>query len=449
MVAITPLEAWIAQKAGICPGHTGSRFLKALEDYQLQKLNETIDYARRRAPFYRRLLVALPHVPLTRLSDIARIPYTNPADLAGNPNSFLAVPQDDVARIVTLRTSGSTGEAKRLFFTDEDLELTVDFFHHGMSTLVRPGRKAVVFLPGERPDSVGDLLLRGLQRLDVHTLVYGPVRDPGDAARAIAAHGAQCLIAIPTQLLAVARTCEGAAIGKGAIESVLLSTDYVPRAIAHALEGVWGCRVFTHYGMTETGLGGGVECEALDGYHLREGDLFFEVVDHETGEPCPDGTIGEVVFTTLTRRGMPLIRYRTGDIARIIPEPCPCGSALRRMERVRGRWNGNVPLAPGCTLTLADMDEALFRLTDLLDYRASVSKGEGGRLRLHVDVYAAEGGGLTDGQVTGALGEVEAIGQAVAARLLEAPTVRFSGEGRWSTTGVAKRKIVVVNEPAD
>ena len=72
---------------------------------------------------------------MSALSDIARIPFTAPSDLADNPMRFLAVRQDDIARIVTLRTSGSTGEPKRLFFTKKDLELTVDFFHHGMSTL--------------------------------------------------------------------------------------------------------------------------------------------------------------------------------------------------------------------------------------------------------------------------------------------------------------------------
>jgi phenylacetate-coenzyme A ligase PaaK-like adenylate-forming protein len=445
MIGTTPLEAWIARKARIGPGPAGRCFVEALGAYQLRRVNETIDYARRNAPFYRRHLASLPAAPLSALSDIARIPFTTPSDLAGDPSGFLTVRQDDVARVVTLRTSGSTGEAKRLFFTEGDLELTVDFFHHGMSTLVRPGQRVAVLLPGERPDSVGDLLARGLRRMDVHTLAYGPVTDPLHAARAVASFGAHCLVGIPTQVFAVARTRAGAAIGKGSIESVLLSTDYVPRAIAETLEEVWGCRVFTHYGTTEMGLGGGVECEALDGYHLREGDLYFEVVDHETGEGCSDGVIGEVVFTTLTRRGMPLIRYRTGDIARIIPQPCPCGSVLRRMERVRGRWDGSVRLGPECTLTMFDMDEALFRLAGLLDYRVTVSQGSDGRFRLHIDVHRAEGGGPTDREVLHMLNEVDAIRKGIAGADLEIPTVRFSADGRWTTTGVSKRKIVTIN----
>ncbi len=407
-----------------------------------QSLNDTIAYARRNAPFYRRCLASLPEASLSTLADMARIPFTTAQDLSKNPSGFLAVSQDDIARIVTLRSSGSTGEAKRLFFTDQDLELTVDFFHHGMSTLVRSGQRVAVLLPGELPDSVGDLLVRGLGRMEVQAVAFGPVGDPGRTAEQIASFGAHCLVGIPTQLLAVARSPSGAAIGKGRIESVLLSTDYVPAAIARSLEEVWGCRVFTHYGTTETGLGGGVECAALDGYHLREADLYFEVVDDQTGQPCADGRLGEVVFTTLTRRGMPLIRYRTGDIARILPEACACGSALRRMERVRGRRNNAIHLGAGSDLTLAEMDEALFRLPDLLDYRVSISQGKGGRFRMVVEVQGTEGDGPSEPEVLRQLMEVEAIRAGIANGYLDISGLGVSTEGRWGTTGVAKRTIV-------
>lgn len=445
MIGITPLETWIREKIHIGHNVTGDSFAEALKAYQLQRVNETIDYARRNTPFYNRRLAFL-DTSLAGLSDITRIPFTYPSDLADNPFAFLAVRQDDVARIVTLRTSGSTGKAKRLFFTEADLELTIDFFHHGMSTLVRPGQKVAVLLPGERPDSVGDLLARGLRRMGVHVLAYGPVTDPSRAAETISSSGAHCLVGIPTQVLAVACSRIGVEIGKGKIESALLTTDYVPQAIAERLNAVWGCRVFNHYGMTESGLGGGVECEALDGYHLREADLFFEIVDHETGETCPAGTMGEVVFSTLTRQGMPLIRYRTGDIARFIPEPCPCGSSLRRMEKVRGRWEGSVALSPGRTLTLTDLDESLFRLPGLLDYRATISKESSGKFLLHIDVHGAEGWDLTGREIVECVNQIESVQQSVANGSLEMPVAVFSARGHWTTTGVAKRKIVT--EPA-
>jgi phenylacetate-coenzyme A ligase PaaK-like adenylate-forming protein len=376
------------------------------------------------------------------------IPFTKPSDLSRSPFDFLAVRQDEVARIVTLRTSGSTGEAKRLFFTEADLELTIDFFHHGMSTLVQSGQRVAVLLPGEKPDSVGDLLRRGLLRINIDVLPYGPVKDPVHAAHAIASFGAHCLVGIPTQVLTVAESSRSLKLDMGTIKNILLSTDYVPKTIADTLREIWDCRVFNHYGMTEMGLGGGVDCEALSGYHLREADLYFEVVDYETGKPCPDGTIGEVVFTTLTRQGMPLIRYRTGDIARMISGSCHCGSVLRRMEWVKGRWDSAIILSPGCTLTLSDMDEVLFRLTGLLDYRATISQGKNRKLQLHIDVNKAEDQGPTDRQVLQSLYRLDAIQNSMSNGDLESPTVRFSLDGRWTTTGVSKRKIIINHSPA-
>jgi phenylacetate-CoA ligase len=442
LIIRTPLEQWVRQKIQIDPHSQGAIFGEELRRYQVRRLNETIDHARRNAPFYRDRFASLPDVPLATLTDLAAFPFTSPTDLTLDPFRFLAVRQDDVAKIVTLRTSGSTGEPKRIFFSEDDLELTMDFFHHGMSTLVRPGQRVAILLPGQTPDSVGDLLYRGLVRMDVESLVYGPITDASHAAHAIASFGADCLVGIPTQVLAVARSSPGMEIGRGRIESILLTTDYVPQAIAEKLREVWGCRVFNHYGMTEMGLGGGVECATLDGYHLREADLLFEVVDHETGEVCPDGVVGEVVFTTLTRRGMPLIRYRTGDISRIITLPCPCGSVLRRMERVKGRWDNRVALGPGNVLILSDLDEALFRLPGLLDYRANVSRGSAGRLHLHVDVYSESTRAPAGTEVLQTLTMVESIRRGLDLKLLDVPTVSFSDVGRWVTTGVSKRKIL-------
>ena len=442
MITLTPLEPWIREKASIGAALTGKDFTETLEAYQLSKINETIDYARRNTAFYAKQL-AFTGVPLKNLSDIATIPFTKPSDLSQNPFDFLAVRQDEIARIVTLRTSGSTGEAKRLFFTEADLELTIDFFHHGMSTLVQPRQRVAVLLPGEKPDSVGDLLRRGLLRMNIDVLPYGPVTEPVHAAHAIASFGAHCLVGIPTQVLAVAQSSKSLRLDRGSIKNILLSTDYVPKAITNTLHEIWGCRVFNHYGMTEMGLGGGVDCETLSGYHLREADLYFEVIDHATGEACPNGTIGEVVFTTLTRQGMPLIRYRSGDVARMISEPCRCGSVLRRMEWVRGRWSGVVRLGHNCILTLPDIDEALFRLNGLLDYRVMLSKGPEKKLHLHIDVRRAEGFSPTDHEVLECLNKIDAIQRSIAGASLEVPTVCFSTGDGWATTGVSKRKIII------
>jgi phenylacetate-coenzyme A ligase PaaK-like adenylate-forming protein len=221
-------------------------------------------------------------------------------------------------------------------------------------------------------------------------------------------------VGIPTQVLALARYGEGLAL-----KSALLTTDHVPDAIARAVERAWDGRVYNHYGMTEMGLGGGVECQARRGYHLREADMIFEIVNPATGEPVAEGETGEVVFTTLTRRGMPLIRYRTGDISRFVPGDCPCGTTLKTLERVRQRASGRVAIGDQWQLTMADLDEALFSLASVLDFAVTVSR-EGAQDCLQLQVKVVEG---TDDRVASAidaaLESVPAIRLAKAARQLE------------------------------
>jgi len=141
--------------------------------------------------------------------------------------------------------------------------------------------------------------------------------------------------------------------------------------------------------MTEMGLGGGVDCEARCGYHLREADMLFEIIDPVSGECLPDGEYGEVVFTTLTRRGMPLIRYRTGDVSRFLTEPCPCGTRLRTLERITHRLDGRVRIGDQ-TLTMADLDEAVLAIDGVLNFAATLTR-ENGHDCLHLEVKIADG----------------------------------------------------------
>lgn len=340
---IIPLDSWIKEK-------TNGIDLRA---WQLSKLNETLELARSKSAFYKKHFEGLPET-LSALDDLRQFPFTAAEDIRQNPLRFVCVSQSEIQRIVTLQTSGTTGEPKRIFFTAEDQELTIDFFGVGMSTLTEPDERVLIFLPGETPGSVGDLLRMGLERKGRKPIPYGMVKDPFHA-------------------LSIARRWSPK---NKAPRTVLLSTDYVPAAIVDVLESIWGCKVFNHYGTTEMGLGGGVECEAHRGYHLREADMLFEIVNPETGEPVSDGEYGEVVFTTLTRRGMPLIRYRMGDRSRFIVGKCPCGTKLRTMEKIRGRFSGFVSMGEE-TLKLPDFDEALFKIQELLNFSVTVSSSGG------------------------------------------------------------------------
>ena len=371
---ITPLDGWIASKVGssVRPLDTCS-----LHAYQLERLNQTLALVQERSRFYRRLLGARPR-RLSSLNELQDLPFTTADQLRDSPNDLLCVSPDEVARIVTLPTSGTTGPPKRLFFSTADQELTIDFFQHGMSTLVARGDRVAILLPGTTPGSVGALLREGLARMDVEGIVLGPVKDPLDTLLAMSEQRVNSMVGIPVQALRLARLAWTRGDISLDIDTVLLSTDYVPRALAEAVEDIWECAVFNHYGMTEMGLGGGVDCQARDGYHLREADLLFEVVEPESSSrsarsaPVPHGERGEVVFTTLTRSAMPLIRYRTGDVGSFVPGRCRCGTSLRRLAHVDARI-GSTATVCGLALTQGDLDECLFRFESIVDFRAALT----------------------------------------------------------------------------
>jgi len=366
----TPLEPWIARKIG-----TPALDADALRRYQLHKLQETLEWVRARSPFYRARLADVPGT-LAALSDLSWLPFTTAGDIRANPLQFLCTSQSAIHRVVTLDSSGTTGSPKRLYFTREDQALTIDFFHIGMSTFTDPGDRVLILLPCERPGSVGDLLATGLDRLGAVGIKHGLVRDVAQTLQVMVEQQVTGLVGVPAQLLALVRHPQGRALAGDlapAIKSVLLSTDTVPDTIAGAVSHAWDCAVYNHYGMTEMGLGGGVECRARRGYHLREADLYVEIVDPATGASLPDGTPGEIVFTTLTRVGMPLIRYRTGDLSFFMPGPCPCGTQLRTLAPVRGRLSNLRPLGAGGALSMAVLDAALFPIPDLLDFSVSLA----------------------------------------------------------------------------
>ncbi len=377
---VTPVETWLAGKIG-APG--ASLDLSALRTFQLARLNETLAHVWEQSRFYRGLLGSTAPY-LDSLEQLRNLQFTTDQQVRDDPHGFLCMSPGRVERIVTLPTSGTTGPPKRLFFSAADQELTRDFFHHGMSTLVEPGDRVGILLPGSLPGSVGTLLDEGLARMEVTSVVLGPVHDPEETLARLAGERCTAIVGIPVQVLELARLNRARPQYRLAVRSVLLSTDRMPQAALEAIQSIWSCTVFDHYGMTEMGLGGGVDCAARVGYHLREADLLFEIVDPVTGQPVLEGEPGEVVFTTLTRDAMPLVRYRTGDVSRFIPGACPCGSVLRRLAHIDARLDSAVPIGARC-ITQKELDECLLPLPGVVDVRGTVEyQNDSARLRVAV-----------------------------------------------------------------
>lgn len=330
------MDDWIAG----CAGLSLPLRRKELDDWQLEQLNHVLSYAGSRSRFYRERFRA-GHV--NSLKEFAELPFTAPEDLLLDGPSMSCVSAGDISRIVTLmETSGSSGTPKRVYFTEADQERTIDFFHHGMLEFAVPGDRVLILFPGSSPGSLNDLLSKALGRLGASAEIFGfPLETQYDAVlNRIVQDQKNRLVGPAPVIAAIAqRSCALGMSGQIAqiVDSVLLAGSFVSDENCKTITGLWNCRIDEEYGMTETGLGGGVGCKVSGGYHLWESDLYYEVIDPVTGKPVPDGTFGELAVTTLKREAMPFIRYRTGDISRILPGPCACGSCLKHLDRVQSR----------------------------------------------------------------------------------------------------------------
>ena len=338
-----PLDIWLARQ---CGARSSGELPGTLAIAQTALLRSTLRQAVRGAFYAARLREC--KLDITSVGDLERLPFTTAEDLR-NWGDFLCVSQGDVQRMVTLHTSGTTGQPKRLAFTDADLARTRDFFAVGMSQLVGAGQRLAVLLPGaERPDGVADLLRQALGAAGVDVLApppevhatpspdADPCAEPGKAlAQWLEQAKPHCLVAAPAQLALLLKHFPHR--GPQGLAGILTSAEPLDDALGLALRRAWQCEILDHYGLTETAYGCAVECPAHQGFHVRELDVLIEIVDISGCKILAPGEEGEVVITTLQRQAMPLVRYRTGDVACLLPAPCACGSPLRRLGPVRGR----------------------------------------------------------------------------------------------------------------
>jgi len=352
-----------------------------LEASQLHLLQRTIAKVKENSPFYRsHLQHILPH-EILRLDDLSRLPFLSPTQLVSAGDRLLSVSQTEIKRVVSLPTSGSTGQPKQIHYTETDLEATRQFFYYGMQSLINDSDKVLVLLPYVQENSVGCLLQDALSRASIDCAGFWPVQA-AEAAVYAAEHSITCLVGLPQHLLEVAHYL--ATAGKNTVRTMLLCSDYVPSPLRKRIETLCRAETFLHWGATETGLGGAVECCLHDGCHVRESQLLLEIIDPETGWPRPEGELGEIVVTTIARQGTVLLRYRTGDFGTLSTSLCQCGGTTARLTMILGK-NVRHTIGKG-TISSQELDEALFTVHNILDFRAELSDFAGyssGQLKLY------------------------------------------------------------------
>ena len=347
------MEDWICREEGL-PCLTE----ETLHALQLKKLNILLKKLREKGGIYEDL-----SVEVKNLKELQNLPLTDSTLLRERPSQFLACSQSQVSRIITEATSGTTGGAKRVFYTEEDLRHTVGFFASGISEMLNKGEKCLIAFPFSGPSGLGDLIAKAVESLGAIPIKAGFGQSYGSMISLIEQEQPETYIGFSVPLLSVFRLYPG----EFPIKRALLSGDSCPDGVMKALP----MPLYPHYGSRETALGGAVTCPAFQGMHLRENHILAEIID-PAGTPVPDGEWGELVITTIGMEAMPLLRYRTGDTARFLPEKCPCGGITRRLDRVTRAESGPV--------SMENLDSCLFSIPEVIDFRAFL----GNKLRLEI-----------------------------------------------------------------
>ena len=354
------------------------------DEYKLWQLKKTVRRVRTKSPFYRRLFekAGVTEDDLHSLADIAKLPFTFPADLAGTSYSLLCTSQGEVEKPVTFYSSGSTGTKKRIFFSMADIQKILDFLPRGMNTVIgRDEARVLVFLQNSQGRGIGSILAQSLNAFGMQGWTADLQDSTDDILRATMEHKINVWFGDAITIYRATRVLEKQAdLHSLGMQCIFITMSNIPQSMIDYLHSAWGCRVSTHYGLTESGWGLAVDCDVCPGYHYDELDHIVEVVDPETGGPVPEGQEGEVVLTNISRDCMPLIRYRTGDIATLTRSVC--GSHLMTLGHIRRRKEGATAYN-GHYIYPALFDEVLFSTDGLLDYRIFL---EGGRISLEVEV---------------------------------------------------------------
>ena len=361
----------------IIPIQQGQFNRDVLEEFQTLKLRQTVAYVMEKSSFYRNLFSKYDVDPssLRTLADLRHLPFTEPADIIKDPYRFVCVPMGGIARIVSLSTSGTAGERKRIFFTNGDLRRIIELL--AVNTKIVLGNKSGVIqimLPGETIMGQADALARGVEETGATPVVIGNTPDFEKQIRAIKNQGSTVLVGYSFYLHRLTKLArERFNIREMGVESIVTTGESLPRAVKQILEEAWGANVFCHYGLTEMGFNAGMGCLSGRGYHIYEGDCLVEVVDPQTGQPVADGREGELVITSLGREGMPLIRYRTGDLTTMQTNSCECGSILKKIDMITRRKDMSIALGTSEVHPFS-FDETLFSLPDVLDYRLAINQ---------------------------------------------------------------------------
>ena len=338
-----------------------------LEALQLKRLKETIDCAIH-SPFYSKLYAAhgITSDSIKTLADLRKLPFTTKADLRDNyPFGLVATDMKNIIRLHS--SSGTTGNPTVICHTDHDIKA---WAHRMARCMYMVGLRNTDVIQ----NSSGYGMFTGGLGIQYGAECLGATTVPAAAGNSlrqikfIKDFGTTAIHAIPSYAVRLAEVMKEQGVDPRKdtkLKTLIIGAEPHTEEQRRRIEQLLGVKAYNSFGMSEmSGPGVAFECKEQNGMHIWEDSYLVEIVDPETFEPVPDGEVGEMVLTTLDRTGMPLIRYRTRDLTRILTGPCPCGRTHRRLDRMKGR-SDDMFIVKGVNIFPMQIEKILMQFKEL------------------------------------------------------------------------------------
>ncbi len=330
--------------------------------YQSELLRKQVKYAYENVPMYKKKFdeKGLKPEDIKGLEDLKHVPFTVKDDFRENyPFGIFAVPMDRVVRFHA--SSGTTGKPVVVGYTENDLEMWAECMARTLNAGGVTKEDIVQVTYGYGLFTGGFGAHGGSQKIGSATIPM----SSGNTKKQIMImqdFGATALCCTPSYALQIIETATSMGIDPKTlpVKKCFLGAEPWTDAMRKEIEARFDVKAYNIFGLTEV-LGPGVsfECKYQNGMHINEDYFLPEIIDPKTLEPLPDGEMGELVFTALTKEGVPVLRYRTKDLTSIIKEPCPCGRTGRRMDRIMGR-SDDMLIIRGVNVFPNQIEEILF-----------------------------------------------------------------------------------------
>lgn len=366
----------------------------SMETLQLDRLKRIVQYAYDRVPFYKKAFddIGLKPSDIRTLKDVSRLPFTTKDDLRDNyPYGMFAVPMKQIVRLHG--SSGTTGKPTVVGYTRNDIDTWAEL-------VARVAAEA-----GATDDDVAQIafgyglftgafgLHYGLERLGAAVIPM----SSGNTERQIALmqdFSTTVLVGTPSYALYMAEVARNMGVDteKLPLRLGLFGAEGSTEAMREELQKRWHIVATENYGLSEI-MGPGVagECEYREGMHIAEDHFLVEIIDPVTEQPVDYGNVGELVITTLTKEGVPLIRYRTHDITSIIADKCACGRTLYRIAKIKGRTD-DMLIIKGVNVFPSQIETVLMNIEEVGPHYEIIVRKKGfmDELEINIEVVDAK-----------------------------------------------------------